>query len=162
MSEDLQRFLKELEEIENHWGMYPAAVSGYNDERDYEQRDGYKNGWNACVMEYGTAIAEATFKAQEKWSDEELVFASDDGCFTKIKDDWYVVVSDTWYYACSDCEPIPKDKWGEVKKWYQDWGWAGLLYWVYLQRKHEPQVKTAWERFDVVRKWVESRESRKQ
>lgn len=33
-------------------GIYPAAVSGYNDERDYKERDGYKNGWNAAVKEF--------------------------------------------------------------------------------------------------------------
>lgn len=32
-------------------GVYPQAVSGYNDERDYEQRDGFKNGWNAAVLQ---------------------------------------------------------------------------------------------------------------
>jgi hypothetical protein len=37
-------------------GIYPAAVKGFDDERDYEQRDGFKNGWNAAVMEYGRAI----------------------------------------------------------------------------------------------------------
>lgn len=32
-------------------GIYPLAVRGYNDERDYEQRDGFKNGWNAACWE---------------------------------------------------------------------------------------------------------------
>lgn len=37
--------------IEDDIGTYPAAVKGFNDERDYEQRDGFKSGWNAANLE---------------------------------------------------------------------------------------------------------------
>ena len=37
--------------------IYPAEIKGYNDERDYEQRDGFKNGWNAAVIEFCTKVS---------------------------------------------------------------------------------------------------------
>lgn len=32
--------------------IYPISVKGYNDETDYERRDGFKNGWNAAAREF--------------------------------------------------------------------------------------------------------------
>lgn len=157
VSDDLKKFLIELEFISDNMGIYPAAMKGCGEEHDYEQRDGYKNGWNACVMEYGSKISAAVYSAQEKWSEEEHLFAADTSAFHKMGDQWGVFLNDTWYYACADWEPIPKEKYNEVAKWYKDWGWGGLLYWVYLQRKHEPQVESALKRFRVVQGYVEGK-----
>ena len=141
MSDDLSKFLIELNAISSEMGVYPEAVQGYNDERDYTQRDGYKNGWNAAVMEYGMKLASAGFKAQEPWSDPEKVFASDPGVFEpRTKGGWMVNLSDTWYYACADCEDIEPEEYKDVAKWYRDYGYAGVLWWVFLKREHEPQV----------------------
>lgn len=51
-------------------GIYPAAVSGCNDERDYTQRDGFKNGWNAASKELGT-LACKLVKEIEEWAAAE-------------------------------------------------------------------------------------------
>lgn len=66
--EELERAIRQMLDVDSEMGIYPAAVSGYNDERDYAQRDGFKNGWNAAVMNYGEAmskIATATLAQQE-------------------------------------------------------------------------------------------------
>ena len=41
---DIDKLLLELKAIPRDIGIYPAAVKGYGEEADYEQRDGYKNG----------------------------------------------------------------------------------------------------------------------
>ena len=53
-------------------GVYPLAVKGYNDERDYEQRDGYKNGWNAAVQEIVSSMYGVLEGALSKLPQEEL------------------------------------------------------------------------------------------
>lgn len=53
---ELEAALRKVIDTDHDMGIYPKAVKGYGDERDYEQRDGFKNGWNAAVMEYGRAL----------------------------------------------------------------------------------------------------------
>lgn len=47
-----RRAVEALKAADLDMGIYPAAVRGWG-EQDYEQRDGFKNGWNACITEYG-------------------------------------------------------------------------------------------------------------
>ena len=74
-----EQVLFEIQNLDNDFGIYPQAVKGYGDERDYEQRDGFKNGWNAAVMEYGRKISAIVDEAGEPWAAAEQVFAHDAG-----------------------------------------------------------------------------------
>lgn len=60
---ELESAIRRLLDVDSDMGIYPAAVSGYDDERDYEQRDGFKNGWNAAVMIYGAALNKIAYSA---------------------------------------------------------------------------------------------------
>ena len=61
----LREALQQVMEVDNDMGIYPAAVQGYNDERDYTQRDGYMNGWNACAMEFTQKVYAIAYDALE-------------------------------------------------------------------------------------------------
>jgi hypothetical protein len=142
--QDAEKLVEALRSIQVNMGIYPAAVQGCG-EHDYEQRDGYKNGWNACIMEYGVKLDKAIFDASEPWSTPERLFSADDGYTFRFNSEegWLVSLGDTWYYACADDEPIPPAAYNEVLNWYHDYGRAGVLYWVYLQRKEMPRVPRA-------------------
>lgn len=55
--ERLKLALLKIIEVDDDMGIYPAAVKGFNDERGYEQRNGYMNGWNAAVTEFTGKVA---------------------------------------------------------------------------------------------------------
>jgi hypothetical protein len=157
-SKTLEQTLFELNSIPEHIGVYPAAVKAQNEEQSYEQRDGFKNGWNACIMEYGAKIDYVLDEAGEPWLDDEKLLAAagkytfmfDAQCKNDENSGWYVFLNDTWYYACGDGEDIPKDEIKNVAKWYRNYGEAGALYWVYLQRGHLPTIPFAKRQVEAV------------
>lgn len=55
--ERLKLALLKISEADDDMGIYPVAIKGFNDERDYEQRNGYMNGWNAAVTEFTGKVA---------------------------------------------------------------------------------------------------------
>ncbi|MDX2059966.1 MAG: hypothetical protein SFV24_19305 [Gemmatimonadales bacterium] len=55
--------LRAILDTDDDMGIYPAAVIGAGAELDYKQRDGFKNGWNAAVMEYGRTITKYAYEA---------------------------------------------------------------------------------------------------
>lgn len=119
-------------------GMYPAAVQGCNDERDYKQRDGFKNGWNACVMELGSKIRGALHDERRPWTEIDKLFAAaGEYIFDQGEDkQWFVFLNDTWYWACSDCEEISAEEQNEVAGLFREYGRAGVIYWVTKKRGH--------------------------
>lgn len=105
-------------------GIYPKAVQSQDKEQSYQERDGFKNGWNACVMECIPKIKEKLGLYESPWTEPEKLFiAADDGCFY-YNDGWHIFLNDTWYWACSDCEEIPKDKYEEVADLFRAFGRA--------------------------------------
>lgn len=133
------QILYELQNLDIDFGIYPKAVKGYGDERDYEQRDGFKNGWNACIMEYGKKFCEIAYSGGSPWCEYEKIFASGP-CFEQMDGIWGVMLNDTWYYACSDFEEIKPEEYKDVVKYYHNYGYIGVLYWVYLKRGHLPGI----------------------
>src|ERR1051325_22908 len=125
----------DMQNVSSDMGIYPAAVKGYHDERDYTQRDGYKNGWNAAVLEYGRALAEAAARAATANEDLLFLLAGDVGWLLKGR--LYLNMNDTWGWAIADSEPVPDDKLHEVARLFGEYGRAGLLYWVSEQRGGE-------------------------
>lgn len=124
-----------LQQIEHgtDMGIYPAAVKCYNDERDYEQRDGFKNGWNACVIEYGRAIDAAVERAKEGVSEDlQMLLAADVGSLHNGVLE--LNMNDTWMWACSDGEEVPEEEIPEVARLFKWYGHCGLLYWVSRKR----------------------------
>lgn len=142
---DVDKLLLELKSIDENMGIYPAAVESYNQEKSYKERDGFKNGWNACVFSYGSKLNNAIESASEGLSSSEKLFFYDysgeyDTFMYDQEGGWSVFLNDTWEYACADGEEIQKDQYNEVAKWYRNFGHAGVLYWVYLQRKYLPEI----------------------
>jgi len=119
-------------------GIYPAAVEGYNKEQNYKERDGFKNGWNAAVCEYGIKFKEIIWEEEGKLTSNEALFSSaGEYCFDRNDDGtWNIFLNDTWYWGCSDGEDISKEEENEVARLFKEYGRAGLMYWVYLKRGH--------------------------
>ncbi len=153
--EDYEKLLHELEAVSGDMGIYPRAVHGLGAERDYEQRDGYKNGWNACVIEYGAAIRAVVHQAGQPWTEPERLFAAvGKYLFWHEKEGWEVFLNDTWHYACADCEPIPAEQYETVAGWFKRFGEAGVLYWVALQRGYDPEIPRYQNLVEMVRRQV--------
>src|SRR3990172_3779658 len=94
-----------LDCLDDNIGIYPAAIEGMGKEKDYKERDGFKNGWNTCVTEYGRAYRAAIDKATDGWSENEnLMSAAGEYTFNYDGQNWSIFLNDTWYYACSDGE----------------------------------------------------------
>jgi len=158
--EDYEKLIQELEAVSSDMGIYPQAMKGFGDERDYEQRDGYKNGWNACVMEYGQKISEVLRKAGEPWSEPERLFAASGEYYIFVREDdgWSVFLNDTWYYACADLEPIPPCDYEKVADLFRRFGEAGVHYWVSVQRGYDPQIPRYERRVKAVRDLIAAEE----
>lgn len=124
----------EMRNVSSEMGIYPQAIKGHGDERDYTERDGYKNGWNAAVMEYGTALAEAAARAASS-ADEDLLLLldADVGWITDGK--FRLNMNDTWGWAIADSELVPPEKMREVATLFRRYGEPGLFYWVSEQRE---------------------------
>jgi hypothetical protein len=122
--------VKALESVGDDIGIYPQAVRGYNDERDYEQRDGYKNGWNAAIIEYGQAFRKAVVAASDMDDDVLMLLASDMVSLRRDGTTLWINFNDTWAWACADGEVVTPEDVPEVARLFRSWGWAGLLYWA--------------------------------
>jgi len=123
-----------LRNVDSDMGMYPAAVSGCNDERDYKQRDGYKNGWNAAVIEYTTACEKVIEQAHIGISDDLVMLLAADVGYLKADGTFFLNFSDTWAWACADGEVVAPNEFSEVARLFRHWGWVGLLYWATTKR----------------------------
>jgi hypothetical protein len=122
--------VKELEDIDSSFGIYPAAVQGYNDERDYEHRDGFKNGWNAAITQYGQKFREIVYRAEECVQDDDLQMLLHANVGWVSDGKLSINMNDTWSWASSWAEPVPTDDVREVARLYRRYGFAGLLYWA--------------------------------
>jgi hypothetical protein len=150
---DIDKLLVNLRSIPDNMGVYPAAVKGRSAETSYEQRDGFKNGWNACIMEYGAKLDYAIDNACTELSSAERLFLADGDYYNFYydqEDGWSIFLNDTWYFASADGERIPKEKYEEVASWYRKYGGAGVLYWVYLQRGHMPSILSSRRQVEMV------------
>ena len=119
-----------LESVGEEIGVYPAAVRGCNDERDYEQRDGFKNGWNAALMEYGSSFRAAVERARVGISSDVVMLVAADVASILPDGRLEINFSDTWAWASSFLEDVRQDEIPEVARLYRAWGWCGLLYWA--------------------------------
>lgn len=122
--------VKELEDIGTDFGIYPAAIKGYGDERDYEQRDGFKNGWNAAIMEYGQQFGKIVARASEYVQDDDLQMLIHANVGWVNDGKLSLNMNDTWAWACASMEPVPPEEVKEVARLFRRYGFAGLLYWV--------------------------------
>lgn len=132
--------LSALESVSGQIGVYPQAVSGMGEEHDYKERDGYKNGWNACHMNYLREVNKALRAIDERMSHAEQLFLTLDDFFMKSDSGWNVFISDTWYWGCADAEFIPVDEYDLVADIVKSYGYVGLLFWVFKKRGHMPKV----------------------
>jgi len=137
----IDQILLELRSISDNMGVYPASMRGFGEETDYEQRDGYKNGWNACYSDFFERVDKILDSAGKEWDSNSRLFAADEEySFRWANGQWHVILNDTWYYACADGEEISKEQEEEVAGYYRQFGCAGVLYWVHLQRKSLPEI----------------------
>lgn len=120
------------------FGIYPEAVKSYDKEKCYKERDGWKNGWNAAVMEYGSKIRGILHGEKRPWSSTDKLFAAagDDTFMLNEDGSWYVFLNDTWYWGCADGEDIPKEEEKEVAELFREYGRAGVFWWVAKKRGH--------------------------
>jgi len=126
----------EMSSISSDMGIYPQSVKGYNDERDYTQRDGFKNGWNAAVIEYGSALAEAAGRAAQGMDEDlQVLLAADVGWLTDGV--LHLNMNDTWAWAVADSEEVPATDVAAVAGLFRRWGWPGIVYWV--SERHQGQ-----------------------
>lgn len=123
-----------LRDVDSDIGMYPGAVKGFNDERDYEQRDGFKNGWNAAVIAHGAAFDKVVEQAERGISDDVLMLLAADAGHLRADGAFFLNFNDTWAWACADGEVVAADEIADVAKLFRAWGWAGLLYWATTKR----------------------------
>lgn len=124
----------EMQNVSGEMGIYPRAVKGYGDERDYTERDGFKNGWNAAVIEYGTALAEAAARAARDTNEHLLVLLDADVGWLKSDGAFHLNMNDVWGWAIADSELVPPEKLKEVATLLRRYGEPGLFYWVSEQR----------------------------
>jgi len=137
--------------------IYPKALQTGNPEIDYGERDAYKNGWNDGSSKILHAMWEVLGKADLEISRPETMFLLyKDDMFLHMNDKWYINLSDTWYYASADWEEIPPEKYEEVFKLVKHFGYYGLLYWVYQQRGHYPQIPEIEERVKAAEQTLSS------
>lgn len=144
------QLLRNISEVSDHFGIYPQAVKGHGDERDYEQRDGFKNGWNAAVREYVRRVEDVLDVYSCPWDSPEYLFSAADGIIDRHGSEWYVNLSDTWYWACADAETIPKDEYKLVAEMFKHLGASGLLYWARQKRGHDPTIQKVKEELDAI------------
>jgi hypothetical protein len=129
--------LKKLEGLDSNIKIYPAAVRGMGEESDYKQRDGFKNGWNAAILNYGEKFAEIVHDAQDEISDDLNLLMSADLGWLQEDGSLEINLNDTWYWACSDCEVVSPQEMKAVARLFNKYGFAGILYWVYKKRNDE-------------------------
>jgi hypothetical protein len=144
------QLLKSINDVADDLGIYPQAVKGLGEEKDYTQRDGFKNGWNACVMQFKTAVKKSLDLYSQPWAKSEQFFASLDGYFDYSGGKWWVELGDTWYYACADGEEIQPDEYKDVRDLFCLYGVDGVLFWVYKKRQHLPEIKSVAEQVERV------------
>lgn len=120
-------------------GIYPLSTIVDGEEK---KRTEWQDGWNACAMQALYDVKKAIGIFEEKWAEPDKFFAAYGYPLYPKKDGgWYILLNDTWYFACSDHEEIPQEKEMEVLSWIRSYGWMGLIYWVFLQRGHYPEIE---------------------
>jgi hypothetical protein len=120
--------IHELEGICDTVSIWPAAIRGCGPDKDYEERDGYKNGWNAAVSDLTDKIAKSLDRAKEGLdADSALLLASE--YVIKHGDKLLLIQSDTWGWAYCHTRVIKKEQIAEAADLFRRWGSAGLLYW---------------------------------
>lgn len=134
----LDQKYRELESITD-MGIYPQAVRGCKDESNYEQRDGFKNGWNEAVMTFMIKARNIIFgeEREESWTEPEKLFnAVGDSVFDLHENVWWVSLNDTWYWGCADGEEIPREEYSVVADLFRAYGTGGVYWWVAQKRGH--------------------------
>lgn len=135
MSDKSDALILALRDIDLDMGVYPAAIQGMGKEKDYKERDGYKNGWNAAVKEITDKQCEMIEQfAKEIDTNIVMLVASGEG-YLASDGIFQINFNDTWGWALAWHEPVPKADLPEVARLYRKWGRPGLLYWC--SEKHE-------------------------
>ena len=120
--------LDKIEGVLDHIGIYPAAVHG--GDHPYNERDDYKNGWNAAVMEISGKIANAVDTLREEGIDKHEKVLIDAGILDFDGDEYYINFNDVWAWALSDGETLRKEEIEQVYDLFWRYGWCGVLYWA--------------------------------
>ncbi len=124
-----QALVLECQSVGDDFGIYPAAIKRFGDERAYEQRTGFQNGWNAAIMEYGKAFGAAVSRAKQGMNQNlQMLLNADVGSLTG-EGDLEINMNDVWGWASADSERVPKDQIEEVARLFFKYGWCGILYW---------------------------------
>jgi len=121
--------IEAVRSIDNHMGIYPQAVQGFNNEKDYKERDGFKNGWNAAIMEYGKAITDLGFRCEKSMSDDlQMLVSADVGELQEGV--LYLNMNDTWGWATGWSEEVREEEIPIVARLFRKYGQCGLYYWM--------------------------------
>lgn len=135
--ERCNRLHHELDNLTSGLGIYPK---GFYKDGIYTERTEYQNGWNDGVCEVARGVDEAVERTEEPDTEAEKLFRAMPNYFFYFKGKWSVNLNDTWYYACADVEGIEPEEYDRLARYIIDYGYGGVLYWVYLKRKHMPDI----------------------
>jgi len=135
----MRLMIQALRDIPGNMGIYPQACISHDKEESYEQRDGWKNGWNACVTEYGKRFSEVLQQDFGKYTDD-ILFLSLSGAGW-IKDGKFLLnMNDTFCWACADAEEVPFEELKDAVSLFSNFGYDGLIYWVAEKRGIDPST----------------------
>ena len=74
----------------------------------------------------------------------DVIFFTTYNSESKGWDDYWrpvVICSDTFYYACADAEDMEISDLAEIRRIYEEYGWAGPVAWIALKRGEMPLVQ---------------------
>lgn len=135
-----EQLYRKLEALSGNVSVY--MMGGYTRRENVEETPEYRFGFNDGQSEIIDGVFDLLRSAEEDISPEETVFYSDDEwTFLRVEGKWHVRLNDTWYYSCGDWEEIEPEEYKEVVRWYRLYGRAGVLYWVWKnKRDHLPTI----------------------
>jgi hypothetical protein len=141
----------------NDIGIYPMGGAEPKTE-ELIKSDAYKHGVNSGVMEVMNVVNKIIYDTEgDIHPEEKIMIADDEWSFMRMGDSWFIFLSDTWYYASADWELITPDEYGDVISWYRRFGHAGVLYWVWKnKRDHMPMIPQYRKQVEMVRDYVEN------
>ncbi len=127
-------------------GVYPRSVEGGGN--PYKERTEYMNGWNAAVMQIGSAIEKSLDTFRNADEDLALLVLAGLGFFSKDK--FVLNVNDTFFYACADCEEVSPEEYRTVASFFKRYGFDGICYWVSIKRNIKSQIPEVQEEIDRI------------
>lgn len=115
-------------------GVYPISVTQGDVTK---HRTEWQEGWNACFI----ALTHNICLVLDSELDLPIVSKlSVSSRFSIAKDKYLLNMNDTFYYASADAEEIKENEIPEVYRLFDNYGDAGLIYFVAKKRDEKPKI----------------------